>query len=102
MPAATDPVIVGLAKNSDVASQPILEPTPDVPEPAIVIYVRRASSSLGSLKKRLPLGHFIPSSFSQANPGALKPLLSFDPRSQPCFRTRETSGALQPAVQVGR
>jgi hypothetical protein len=41
MPAATDPVIVGLAKNSDVGSKPILEPTPDVPEPAIVIYVRR-------------------------------------------------------------
>jgi hypothetical protein len=41
MLAAGHPVIVGLAKDSDVGSKPILEPTPDVPEPAIVIYVRR-------------------------------------------------------------
>jgi hypothetical protein len=41
MLAASDPVIGGLAKESDMGSKPILEPTSDVPEPAIVIYVRR-------------------------------------------------------------
>ena len=41
MLAATDPVIGGLAKESDMGSKPILEPTSDVPEPAIVLYVRR-------------------------------------------------------------
>ena len=41
MLAATEPVIGGLAKDSDMGSKPILEPTPDVPEPAIVIDVQR-------------------------------------------------------------
>ena len=41
MLAATEPVIGGLAKDSDMGSKPILKPTPDVPEPAIVIDVRR-------------------------------------------------------------
>ena len=41
MLAAAEPVISGLAKDSDMGSKPILEPTPDVPEPAIVIDVRR-------------------------------------------------------------
>ena len=43
MLAATEPVIGGLAKHSDMGSKPILEPTPDVPEPAIVIDVRRGT-----------------------------------------------------------
>jgi len=42
MLAATDPVIARLAKDADMRSKPILEPAPDVPEPAIVIYVRRS------------------------------------------------------------
>ena len=37
----TDPVITGLAKDSDMRSKPILESTTDVREPAIVRYVRR-------------------------------------------------------------
>src|SRR5277367_5590022 len=41
MLTATDPVIAGLAKHSDMGSKPILESTADVPEPAIVRYVRR-------------------------------------------------------------
>jgi hypothetical protein len=41
MLTATDPVIAGLAKDSDIGSKPILESTADVREPAIVIYVRR-------------------------------------------------------------
>ena len=35
-----DPVIAGLAKDSDMGSKPILESTADVREPAIVGYVR--------------------------------------------------------------
>jgi len=41
MLTAADPVVVGLAKDSDMGSKPILESTADVPESAIVIYVRR-------------------------------------------------------------
>ena len=41
MLAATDPVIGGLAKDSDMGSKPILESTADVREPAIVRYIRR-------------------------------------------------------------
>jgi hypothetical protein len=43
MLAATDPVIAGLAKDSDMGSEPILESTPDVPKDAIVRYVRRCT-----------------------------------------------------------
>jgi hypothetical protein len=38
MLTTTDPVIVGLAKDSDMGSKPILESTADVPERAIVRY----------------------------------------------------------------
>ena len=41
MLAATDPVIGGLAKDSPMGTKPVLEPTPNVPESAIVLYVRR-------------------------------------------------------------
>jgi hypothetical protein len=41
MLAATHPVIGGLAKDGPIRTKPILEATPEVPEPAIVIYVRR-------------------------------------------------------------
>ena len=41
MLAATDPVIGGLAKDAPMGTKPVLEPTPKVPEPAIVLYVRR-------------------------------------------------------------
>ena len=41
MLTATDPIIAGLAKDSDMGSKPILESTADVREPAIVRYVRR-------------------------------------------------------------
>ena len=41
MLTATDPVIAGLTKNSDIGGKPILESTADVRQPAIVIYVRR-------------------------------------------------------------
>jgi hypothetical protein len=46
MLAATDPVIGGLAKDSDMGSKPVLEPTPKVPESAIALYVRRCVSEL--------------------------------------------------------
>ena len=36
-----DPVIAGLAKESDLGSNPILESTADVPDTSIVRYVRR-------------------------------------------------------------
>jgi hypothetical protein len=36
-----NPVIAGLAKESDMGSKPILESTADVPEPSIVRFVRR-------------------------------------------------------------
>ena len=39
MLAASDPVVVGLAKDSDMRSEAIFETTPDVPESVIVIYV---------------------------------------------------------------
>jgi hypothetical protein len=42
MLAATDPIIARLAKDADMRSKPILEPTPDVSESAIVIQVRRS------------------------------------------------------------
>jgi hypothetical protein len=48
MLTATDPVIAGLAKDADMRSKPILEPTADVPEKAIVRYVRR-----GGARRRL-------------------------------------------------
>jgi hypothetical protein len=41
MLAASDPIIVGLAKDCPMGTKPILEATPEVPEPAIVICVRR-------------------------------------------------------------
>ena len=41
MLTATDPVIAGLAKGSDVGSKPILDSTADVPKKAIAVYVRR-------------------------------------------------------------
>ena len=41
MLAATDPVIVGLAEDSDMGSKPVFSSTADVREPAIVRYVRR-------------------------------------------------------------
>jgi hypothetical protein len=41
MLTAADPVIAGLAKDSDMGSKPILEPAADVPEKAVVRYVRR-------------------------------------------------------------
>src|SRR5258707_15722319 len=40
LPAA-DPVIAGLTKDSDMRSKPILQPAADVPEKAVVRYVRR-------------------------------------------------------------
>jgi len=42
MSAAADPVIARLAKDADMRSKSILEPTSDVPESAIVIHVRRS------------------------------------------------------------
>ena len=41
MISTPDPVIAGLAKESDMGSKPILESTADVPEPPIVRYVPR-------------------------------------------------------------
>jgi hypothetical protein len=41
MLTATDPVIAGLAKDSNMGSKPILDSTADVPEKTIARYVRR-------------------------------------------------------------
>ena len=41
MLTATDPIIAGLAEDSDVGSKPILDSTAYVPEHAIAVYVRR-------------------------------------------------------------
>ena len=38
---AADPIIVSLTEDSDMGSKPILDSTTDVPEPAIIGYVRR-------------------------------------------------------------
>ena len=46
MLAAADPVIACLAKDSDMGSKPIFETTADVPEAAVVIYVRRRTIEL--------------------------------------------------------
>jgi hypothetical protein len=46
MLAATDPIIGCLAKDSDMGSKPILEPTPEVPEAAIVFDIRRDTIEL--------------------------------------------------------
>jgi hypothetical protein len=43
MLTATDPVIAGLAKDSDMGSKPILESAADVAKHAIVRYVRRCT-----------------------------------------------------------
>jgi hypothetical protein len=41
MLAATDPVVVSLAKNADMGRKPVFESTSEVREAAIIIYVRR-------------------------------------------------------------
>ena len=41
MLTATDPVIAGLAEDSDVGSKSIFQSTADIPEHAIALYVRR-------------------------------------------------------------
>src|ERR1700757_1943783 len=41
MLTATDPVIAGLAKDSDMGGKPILQSTADIPKKAIALHVRR-------------------------------------------------------------